>query len=772
MANKTVYPYGTDGRLPSSIGIVNDYTTGGVDKALSAEAGKNLNTKVESLTLIPNTTPLPFSKTEDFESGNLTAGSGAEAYNNNYIRSRFIQVAIGAQYSYSLGTGYSLRIFFFTSAKVFLGNSDWLSGSGTYTSIPASTEYVRLVINGSSAPVWEDVQLSFTPSVIYRYIPECEEYSRKYAAISGVPNDSPIALTESDFEAGTLSDGAGKESTAATVIRTKDYIQVYPGAIISFSTAVGQFKVFEFAEDKSYIAESNWKSGSGTYDTGKNTFYVRFLVYSGTSSAPVWSNIQLSVIPNYLPEYARAVSTQRIGEMIDASVDAYGNLPIPILAPSPQKPADESEGADINADTMTSTQIQSAIESVISSIKTPNPLAYYITPYGTVYDVIGRDSSNQYDIKAYVFTRRNMLCWRAAGALYAWVNGSATYYTDHRSPLVGDAVYSDSSKTSSGYTVSAYDSSTEAITVNGKNYTRDDSKKIAPDEIFTRDYVRQNQVNVYNKTGTYLGRASTASVTELTYSGKTYTRYSSRDFHTDNKATIVLWGNEHGPSGDPNEPSIILYRLVKDLTEGCAGNPFLQFLHNYCKIVIIPAANPYGINVWAASGQEGRNNANNVNINRNYDTRGWAVQPDADKGSYAGDQPETQFIMNTVLDVEADIAIDIHCLGNTNGTENGFIHHDGDVPDSNSNLVQFFLDYCGLYYTSYGNASPDSWACGDDWIYSIGISGGLIEMNPGNLNDFHTGQIMWCDYTMLLNTIRMWYSQFDPSLDLRRMSIK
>jgi len=42
MANKTVYPYGTGGSLPSSIGLINDLTTGGVDKALTAEQGKVL----------------------------------------------------------------------------------------------------------------------------------------------------------------------------------------------------------------------------------------------------------------------------------------------------------------------------------------------------------------------------------------------------------------------------------------------------------------------------------------------------------------------------------------------------------------------------------------------------------------------------------------------------------------------------------------------------------------------------------------------------------
>ena len=42
MANRTVYPFGTDGALPSDIGIINDLNTGGVDKALSAEMGKEI----------------------------------------------------------------------------------------------------------------------------------------------------------------------------------------------------------------------------------------------------------------------------------------------------------------------------------------------------------------------------------------------------------------------------------------------------------------------------------------------------------------------------------------------------------------------------------------------------------------------------------------------------------------------------------------------------------------------------------------------------------
>lgn len=42
MANQTIYPYGTNGQLPSSIGVINDLTTGGAGDALSAEMGKYL----------------------------------------------------------------------------------------------------------------------------------------------------------------------------------------------------------------------------------------------------------------------------------------------------------------------------------------------------------------------------------------------------------------------------------------------------------------------------------------------------------------------------------------------------------------------------------------------------------------------------------------------------------------------------------------------------------------------------------------------------------
>ena len=45
MADTTVYPFGPGGQLPSGVAIVDDLTTGGADKALSAKQGKVLNEK-------------------------------------------------------------------------------------------------------------------------------------------------------------------------------------------------------------------------------------------------------------------------------------------------------------------------------------------------------------------------------------------------------------------------------------------------------------------------------------------------------------------------------------------------------------------------------------------------------------------------------------------------------------------------------------------------------------------------------------------------------
>lgn len=81
MANQTVYPYGTGGSLPSSVGIVNDLTTGGADKALSAEQGTVLRERlfVSTIEFWRN------SSSASWLTGNITNGTINPGYANKYI---------------------------------------------------------------------------------------------------------------------------------------------------------------------------------------------------------------------------------------------------------------------------------------------------------------------------------------------------------------------------------------------------------------------------------------------------------------------------------------------------------------------------------------------------------------------------------------------------------------------------------------------------------------------------------------------------------------
>lgn len=51
MANTTVYPFGTNGTMPSSIGVINDLSTGGATNALSAEMGKELKSEIGEIAI-------------------------------------------------------------------------------------------------------------------------------------------------------------------------------------------------------------------------------------------------------------------------------------------------------------------------------------------------------------------------------------------------------------------------------------------------------------------------------------------------------------------------------------------------------------------------------------------------------------------------------------------------------------------------------------------------------------------------------------------------
>lgn len=150
MANNTVYPYGTDGQLPASIGIINDLTTGGADKALSAEMGKQLNEVLGTMKSVPRantTTNAVISKAD----GSIVSAGVPSAYVADFAFD-----GVGTPYA-SGRIGVSLTtcmVAYFNAGGTFLGYE--IASSGTGTNIvdykltpPAGTSKIRVGGNDS-----------------------------------------------------------------------------------------------------------------------------------------------------------------------------------------------------------------------------------------------------------------------------------------------------------------------------------------------------------------------------------------------------------------------------------------------------------------------------------------------------------------------------------------------------------------------------------------------------------------------------------------------
>lgn len=432
---------------------------------------------------------------------------------------------------------------------------------------------------------------------------------------------------------------------------------------------------------------------------------------------------------------------------------------LPLLAPSPQLPANDSEDSDFNAETVTSEQIHTAFETLIDSMPIPERSNYANPRYGNRYEIVGRDATDAYDLKAYVFGMRNRYGWKNANKLYGWRNGGTVVYIDSVCPRVGDIVYSNKYRTQSGKTVTDYNSATEVITLSdNSNYTRSNADNVDADVIYTDSVGNSSKttLSAKDKNDGVLGDATWTDTKSVTYNGKKYTRCESLDYHTQQMGTIVIWANEHGAQSDPLEPSIILYRMAKDLSVGCRNHQYLTFLKKYYKIVMIPCVNPYGINHWVSEKREGRTNGNGVNINRNYDTAAW-MQPTAEsKGEHAGDQAETQYVMNLVDAIGATCAIDIHCLGYVTAANEGVCAYENETVISS--IVKDAMSMFGISANYWGDKTNTSE--GPGWIIKQGIAGGLIEMNAGDYATYykgrqHTANILEADYTLLLNAIKM-----------------
>ena len=118
-----------------------------------------------------------------------------------------------------------------------------------------------------------------------------------------------------------------------------------------------------------------------------------------------------------------------------------------------------------------------------------------------------------------------------------------------------------------------------------------------------------------------------------------------------------------GQHGFEKSSNYATYYFLKDLVENYMQSPLLRYIRNTLQLIIIPCANPYGID------QSIYKNANQVNLNRNWPVENWTqdiTDPSDSKypGASAGDQPEVANIVSVIQDnLDAFFAIDFHTQG-------------------------------------------------------------------------------------------------------------
>jgi hypothetical protein len=362
--------------------------------------------------------------------------------------------------------------------------------------------------------------------------------------------------------------------------------------------------------------------------------------------------------------------------------------------------------------------------------------------------------------------------------MYAWKNGSTVISSVSVSPRVGDTMYTTPYIGTVYKTVTAVNSETigtaSTRTVNGLVFARHTSGDVEPTIVYTAPF----SISASYKGRTYTAAfAASSSVKEFTHeyivdsNNVKYFRYPFEDKKLDKSRLFSLFilANEHGNHGDSMIPCVSVLRMLKDLC-GNADVKFLRWLKENAVVTVIPVGNPYG----------GYNNANGVNINRNYDTPGWAgsdedpaggTKAEGAFGPYAGSEIETQYIMNTIQQCKAQAAISCHGRGIPTGTLLGEYNSAARFQGCGFDAERMWKVEEALF-TMYNFGMNPAWHTIEDdshnnylnagkspsYIEYAGAVGGLIEIDDfevGTLDRF-TPLAMEQAYAEIILTLQNW----------------
>ena len=296
MANKTVYPYGTGGQLPSSIGIVNDGTTGGVDKAWSAEMGKNTWDRIA-----PKETRVI--DVSSFQSVNCSLGPSKKWTGNNGAKHIAIPVRQGASYVIEATNGGSGGGFygFVTSSYATPtsgstvpyandGDRGWLDNNTIITkSAPSEAAWLILgVIDGSGlscswsvteiyegvlSKLGNDVQI-LVNSLIEKQVTDISWTNGKYLDADPTSETFAQPINNANYAYHNYVDCSGykflkvkmfspAQAKSGIVFYDSEKTPITGFYVLGYSRVVDM--VYEIPQNAVYFRNSFWKEGVSGY---------------------------------------------------------------------------------------------------------------------------------------------------------------------------------------------------------------------------------------------------------------------------------------------------------------------------------------------------------------------------------------------------------------------------------------------------------------------------------------------------------------------------
>lgn len=309
MANKTVYPYGTGGSLPSSIGIINDLRTGGADKALAAEQGKVLNEKLYGTFAIVETKA-------DADIYRVLAGQE----NPNGVRIRVIlPVTVGmyVETSCTEGKGVAVSIYD-TIAKCKIADTNYLEtlSYGYEQSVTGTVHYagylcVSLAKSNDSSFSDADMATFISALVLDVYdIDEEGDIQKIQDQIDEIKtSENESELPGKDLFLGKLvqktqtSDGLSDTNSAYRVSTQSKMVVPFVGATLTFVLPNGYGIGIRSGNQASNLSNNNyWYFNGDTFTFASNVRYFRMTFSRATSvsDSAITTEITVAEVENLI----------------------------------------------------------------------------------------------------------------------------------------------------------------------------------------------------------------------------------------------------------------------------------------------------------------------------------------------------------------------------------------------------------------------------------------------------------------------------------------